>query len=275
MAEICVPKEPDGLDEAEPPFWHDEEREVFQSKRSAEKDPGLPRILRSLPGCLTRAPLLLMLLLISLGLFMLMLITLVQVSRIQQSLPREMEHQGSRSPGVVLQEPMKSDLEEIHQQLAWMNATLTGLCRPCPWNWDFFQGNCYAFSQTRRTWKASVSDCQDMNAQLVVVNNAEEQKFLQFWNTRNDKPAWIGLTDHHNEGSWQWVDNSPLLLSFWKQGEPNSQGDEDCVELYSDGWNDKKCSAELFWICEKPSGLCPGLRETLSPTQPMPLNGPQ
>ncbi|XP_054439341.1 CD209 antigen isoform X2 [Pteronotus mesoamericanus] len=252
-----------------------QEREVFQGQRSAEKDLGPLRNLRSLTGCLTRAPLLLMLLLLFLGFFVLMLITLIQVSRIQQSLPRETERQGSRSLGVVSQERLKSDLEEIHRQLAWMNATLTGLCRPCPWNWDFFQGNCYAFSQTQRTWKASVSACQDMSAQLVVVNSAEEQKFLQFWNIRNDKPTWIGLTDHHNEGSWQWVDNSPLLLSFWKQGEPNSQGDEDCVELYNDGWNDRKCSAELFWICERPSGLCPGLGGPLSPTQSLPLGGPQ
>ncbi|ELK38608.1 CD209 antigen [Myotis davidii] len=98
-----------------------------------------------------------------------------------------------------------------------------------------------------------------MKAQLVVINNAEEQKFLKSWDIRNDKSTWIGLSDKHNEGSWQWVDNTHLHLSFWKKGEPNNQGEEDCVELSGDGWNDNKCSEEQFWICEKPSALCPGL----------------
>lgn len=57
-----------------------------------------------------------------------------------------------------------------------------GLCRRCPWNWDFFQGSCYIFSKIQSTWDASVSACEDMRAQLVVINNAEEQvcqaKFL-------------------------------------------------------------------------------------------------
>ncbi|XP_059551826.1 CD209 antigen-like protein C isoform X1 [Myotis daubentonii] len=262
MAEMCVPKEPGGPDEAEPPLW--EEREIFQGQRSPEKDLGLSRISRSLPApssahsvteCLTRAPLLLILLLISLGLFMLMLITLIQVSRIQQSLPREVDDQESHSPVVALQ----SDLEEILHQLSKMNATLTGLCRRCPWNWDFFQGSCYIFSKIQSTWDASVSACEDMRAQLVVINNAEEQKFLKSWDIRNDKSTWIGLSDKHSEGSWQWVDNTHLHLSFWKKGEPNNQGEEDCAELSGDGWNDNKCSEEHFWICEKPSALCPGL----------------
>ncbi|XP_059551831.1 CD209 antigen-like protein E isoform X5 [Myotis daubentonii] len=242
MAEMCVPKEPGGPDEAEPPLW--EEREIFQGQRSPEKDLGLSRISRSLPApssahsvteCLTRAPLLLILLLISLGLFMLMLITLIQVVALQ------------------------SDLEEILHQLSKMNATLTGLCRRCPWNWDFFQGSCYIFSKIQSTWDASVSACEDMRAQLVVINNAEEQKFLKSWDIRNDKSTWIGLSDKHSEGSWQWVDNTHLHLSFWKKGEPNNQGEEDCAELSGDGWNDNKCSEEHFWICEKPSALCPGL----------------
>lgn len=38
------------------------------------------------------------------------------------------------------------------------------------------------------------------------------QKFLKSWDIRNDKSTWIGLSDKHNEGSWQWVDNTHLHL---------------------------------------------------------------
>ncbi|XP_022381412.1 CD209 antigen isoform X3 [Enhydra lutris kenyoni] len=216
----------------------DPEEEMFGDRRVTKKYTGLLRGSRILPGCLTQAQLPLLLLLVSMGFFLLLVATLVQVG--------------------VSQKPPRSDLDEILQQLTWINATLAGLCRPCPWKWELFQGTCYFFSQTQNIWKDAISACQNLRAQLVIINSTEEQKFLKSWNMKNNQRTWLGLSDHHNEGSWKWLDNSPLQLSFWKEGEPNNHGDEDCVELYSEGWNDKRCSSENFWTCEKPSSPCPG-----------------
>uniref|UniRef100_A0A8C3WUH0 C-type lectin domain-containing protein n=1 Tax=Catagonus wagneri TaxID=51154 RepID=A0A8C3WUH0_9CETA len=240
MAEMCDSEEP--------------EEKTFRGPLFVERDFGLLRRLRRSPGCLTW-PLLLLLLFISLGFFMLLVTTLVQVSRIHQSLQRETET--SRRP--TAQEKMQSSLEKFLQQVTWMNATLAGLCHPCPWHWEFFQGRCYLFSYTQSDWKSSVSACQDIGAQLVIINSSTEQSFLQSWYMRHNKATWIGLSDNNNEGSWQWVDNSPLQLSFWQKGEPNNQGDEDCAELHNHGWNDNRCTAENVWICEKPSSPCPAL----------------
>ncbi|XP_027440922.1 CD209 antigen isoform X4 [Zalophus californianus] len=202
MAEMYDSKEPG-----------DPEEEMFGGQRVKKKYTRLLRSSRNLPDCLTRAQLPLLLLLISLGFFMLLVTTLVQVSRIHQSLQKDTwDRQESPSQVDVSQEPTRSDLEEILQQLTWMNATLAGLCRPCPWKWELFQGSCYFFSQTQNIWKDAISACQNLRAQLVIINNTEEQKFLKSWNTRNNQRTWIGLSDHHSEGSWKWVDNSPLQL---------------------------------------------------------------
>uniref|UniRef100_A0A8D2DA90 C-type lectin domain-containing protein n=1 Tax=Sciurus vulgaris TaxID=55149 RepID=A0A8D2DA90_SCIVU len=48
------------------------------------------------------------------------------------------------------------------------------------------------------------------------------------------------------------------LGSFWKEGEPNDAGNEDCVELAAEDWNDSRCAAQNFWVCERPSAPCPG-----------------
>ncbi|XP_076977615.1 CD209 antigen-like protein 2 isoform X2 [Tamandua tetradactyla] len=228
MAEMRDPKEKS----PEVTFW---------GMKLAEKDPELLQThrYRILPGCVNRIPQSLLLILVSLIFFGLLVTILVQVA--------------------IPQKQIHSELEDIHQQLTWMNATLTGLCRPCPWNWEFFQGTCYFFSQTQGIWKMSIAACKEMGAQLVIINNTEEQTFLRFWNVRRNNRIWIGLSDHHNEGSWRWVDDSPLQLSFWMEGEPNNHGDEDCVELTNDGWNDNRCTAENFWTCEKPSSPCPGV----------------
>ncbi|XP_042638604.1 CD209 antigen-like protein 2 [Orycteropus afer afer] len=191
------------------------------------------------PGCLTRVSLPLVLLLVSLGIFVLLVTTQVQVA--------------------LSQKQLQSELKEIQEQLAWMNASLASLCRPCSQNWEPFQNSCYLLSRTQTNWHASVSACQDQGAHLVIVNSGEEQRFLQYWSVRKDGRTWIGLSDHHNEDAWHWVDNSPLQLSFWVKGEPNNAGDEDCAELSTTGWNDIKCDAENYWVCEKPSVPCTSL----------------
>ncbi|XP_042124220.2 CD209 antigen-like protein C isoform X4 [Peromyscus maniculatus bairdii] len=199
--------------------------------------------------CLARVPWLL-LLLISLGLFVLMLAILVQVSRVHAS------PQG-QTPVAVPRAQTHSSLEQIQQQLTQINASLAGLCRPCPWDWELFQGSCYLFSRTLGSWGASATSCQDLGAHLVIINSAEEQLFLKYWHIRKNERSWIGLSDHRHEGSWQWVDDTPLRLSFWQEGEPNNEGDEDCVELAEDKWNDRRCTANNFWVCEQPSAPCP------------------
>ncbi|XP_028717806.2 CD209 antigen-like protein E isoform X2 [Peromyscus leucopus] len=238
-----------GEPETQQPKNHEEEV-TFGGQGFAENDPeGLTCRSKSMPECLTRVPWLL-LLLISLGLFVLMLAILVQVSRVRAS------PQG-QTPVAVPPEQTHSSLEQIQQQLTQINASLAGLCRPCPWDWELFQGSCYLFSRTLSSWEASATSCQDLGAHLVIINSIEEQRFMEYWNVRKKQRSWIGLSDHRLEDFWQWVDGTPLQLSFWKQGEPNNDEDEDCVELFTDEWNDNKCTEQNFWVCEQPSAPCP------------------
>ncbi|XP_033615605.1 CD209 antigen isoform X2 [Fukomys damarensis] len=132
------------------------------------------------------------------------------------------------------------------------------LCRPCPWDWTIFQGRCYFFSKSQRDWHESVTACQEAGAQLVIVESAEEQSFLQ-QTSKSKGRTWMGLSDLNKESEWRWVDGSPLSLSFmkyWNPGEPNSSGEEDCAEFYGDGWNDSKCHVHKFFICERSAASC-------------------
>lgn len=147
--------------------------------------------------------------------------------------------------------------QHMHQKLDQLKTGLDHLCRPCPWDWTFFQGNCYFFSTFQKKWKESVIACKDMGAQLVVIKSYEEQSFLQRTSKMKGN-TWIGLSDSQEEDQWLWVDGSPLQWrNYWSAGEPNNLYDEDCVEFSSYGWNDISCSFEKFWICKKSASPCP------------------
>uniref|UniRef100_A0A8C8UN19 CD209b antigen n=1 Tax=Peromyscus maniculatus bairdii TaxID=230844 RepID=A0A8C8UN19_PERMB len=160
----------------------------------------------------------------------------------------------SKTPNTQGQE--ESKLEEIYQELTQLTDKLLRLCRPCPWDWTFLLGNCYFFSKSQRNWNNAVKACQEVEAQLVIIQSDEEQTFLQ-QTSKAKGTTWMGLSDLKKEATWLWVDGSPLSFQkYWNRGEPNNIGEEDCVEFSGDGWNDSKCEQQKFWICKKSAVPC-------------------
>uniref|UniRef100_A0A3Q2XRY0 CD209 antigen-like n=1 Tax=Hippocampus comes TaxID=109280 RepID=A0A3Q2XRY0_HIPCM len=128
-------------------------------------------------------------------------------------------------------------------------------CTLCGVGWKKFDGNCYFVSKLSRTWAESRLDCISRGADLVVINSREEQVFLNGLLGRS-KDVWIGLSDHIKEGTWVWVDGTPLTTEFWQNEQPNNLGNQDCVEIQTKSsrlgtWNDVSCSLQQPWICEK------------------------
>uniref|UniRef100_A0A3B4U2G1 C-type lectin domain-containing protein n=1 Tax=Seriola dumerili TaxID=41447 RepID=A0A3B4U2G1_SERDU len=114
--------------------------------------------------------------------------------------------------------------------------------------WVYFSDRVYYISSTKKTWQDSRNDCLQKGADLMIINSKEEQL---------KDNVWIGLTDRETEGTWKWVDGTPLTTSYWAKNEP-SKGflgqREDCGEVMlhqmKENWNDKLCDEPNFWICE-------------------------
>ncbi|KAH1174878.1 CD209 antigen-like protein E [Mauremys mutica] len=128
-------------------------------------------------------------------------------------------------------------------------------CSLCPYQWISNKGRCYYFSPTTSPWRNSRSSCQKEQADLVIINDLEEQVFL------SQRPRhlsyWIGLTDVAEEGLWKWVDGTDLNQEkFWYDPQPDNYQNEDCATLTNErnplrNWNDDKCYKHLYYICEK------------------------
>ncbi|XP_040916000.1 CD209 antigen-like [Toxotes jaculatrix] len=153
-------------------------------------------------------------------------------------------------------------------------SALEGTCGRCLAGWSILNSTCYFFSYTesssvKKNWFDSRADCISRDANLVVIDNPEEQRFLSD-SIKNKKTSskwwengfWIGITDMETEGTWVWINNvTEVENRYWMDGEPNNLGHhgENCgVAVYSPTnpwktWFDGFCSVPLHWICEMPS----------------------
>ena len=119
----------------------------------------------------------------------------------------------------------------------------------------------YKFHDEYRTWYEAKATCEAEGAQLATIKSKKTQEYLETkYQSHN---VWIGLTDLHREGEFEFVDGSKLdkSMSFWWTGEPNDvDHNENCVhtnagmENYRQNpgqWNDLSCSHRLRFLCQK------------------------
>ncbi|XP_041125157.1 C-type lectin domain family 10 member A-like isoform X2 [Polyodon spathula] len=156
------------------------------------------------------------------------------------------------------------------------------VCKSCPQNWELFNGKCYYFSTDKMNWNSSRDNCTSLGGHLVIIESDGEQKFLsdKAWNItqaniikEEEKAHWIGLTDAVTEGTWLWVDGTPLIgnvqAKFWGSRiyngvdygkEPDNYtgvdpSGEDCAQLQpkrnsNETWFDALCTKQYKRICE-------------------------
>ncbi|XP_051240794.1 C-type lectin domain family 4 member M isoform X3 [Dicentrarchus labrax] len=154
-------------------------------------------------------------------------------------------------------------------------SALEGHCGRCLPGWIFHNSSCYFFSYNElptvtKNWPDSRADCVNRGADLIVIDNQEEQKFVSeiIESIRHERRVWesgywIGLTDTVTEATWIWINNvTEVEQRYWMDGEPNNRGHmgEDCViSVYSatNPWKtrfDADCQQRMsHWLCEMKS----------------------
>ncbi|RXN06845.1 CD209 antigen-like protein [Labeo rohita] len=116
--------------------------------------------------------------------------------------------------------------------------------------WMHYESNLYYFSCVKKNWTESRRYCTERGADLIIINNREEQEFVKKQAGDNNR-VWIGLTDIDVEGTWKWVDGSPLTSGFWMSAEPGGHRGENCALTVVGEWADYPCTEEFNWVCEK------------------------
>ena len=133
---------------------------------------------------------------------------------------------------------------------------------------ETFNGHAYEIIDSKVNWATAKSLAEGsafggVGGYLATVTSTGEEAYLQ---ARMNDGAWIGGSDSSSEGDWRWVtgpENNTLFWSggspmngaytLWQAGQPDNNGDEDCLELRfngSESWNDEKCSSLRNYIIE-------------------------
>ncbi|XP_034003321.1 CD209 antigen-like protein E isoform X2 [Trematomus bernacchii] len=156
-----------------------------------------------------------------------------------------------------LKDNLTERLQARDQLINQLKANLTEKTRDveclkkmCPEGWRKFGSSCYLFSTEKASWEQSRQDCTARGADLVIVDSEEEQGFIT---SMTKKSTWIGLSDREEEGTWKWVDGSPLNLTLWEETQPDNGAERTHCAYISPSawWNDQSCEDLLPWICEK------------------------
>ncbi|KAJ8368970.1 hypothetical protein SKAU_G00089980 [Synaphobranchus kaupii] len=167
----------------------------------------------------------------------------LEIKKHKEQLQRDFEAVLAKSPFLDEYCPLSSQKRE---------------CKPCPQGWEQFYSKCYYFSTERKSWMDSRTDCIKEGADLAVIKSEEEQEFI----TKHTRDYnWIGLSDLETEGTWLWVNGSPLLKGFWRSGQPDDHfwfdsrtqyQDADCAVTVpgESAWMDTHCYSYRRFICE-------------------------
>ncbi|XP_042171687.1 C-type lectin domain family 4 member M-like [Oncorhynchus tshawytscha] len=108
--------------------------------------------------------------------------------------------QTSNNTLIKERDQLQKEIERLKQSLVE---------KVCPEGWKKLGSSCYYVSTEKKSWEESRQDCRNRGAHLVVIKSQEQQTLVN-WLCGVYGYVWIGLTDSVSEGTWKWVDDTPL-----------------------------------------------------------------
>ena len=126
----------------------------------------------------------------------------------------------------------------------------------CAKDWVFYGKSCYyreARKENMTSWENAQKVCESNQANLVTVNDAAEQNFLN--GLVGAKGSWNGLNNKDDENVLEWVSGEDSKYTYWAPNEPVKSKKRRCVHMHQAGqelkWKIEVCSRKKRFTCEK------------------------
>ncbi|XP_061574522.1 C-type lectin domain family 10 member A-like isoform X2 [Cololabis saira] len=130
-------------------------------------------------------------------------------------------------------------------------------CPPCRDGWIRFHNKCYLFyhkNTTWLTWYKSRDYCKDRYADLVVIDDLQEQEFISrnieyYYDIHHG--YWLRLKKTNN--NWVWIDDHDDTLGFWIQKDFKENFSYGLIiprRNITENWSKNESKFENRFICE-------------------------
>ncbi|XP_032414349.1 CD209 antigen-like [Xiphophorus hellerii] len=195
-----------------------------------------------------------------------------KVSQVKDELSQE-KHKLNRERDELTQQinKLSQEREELKESLEFIQKfdtfsvkdnCLNKICKPCTGDWILFKKKCYLFYDKPapwKTWEESRTLCKKNGADLVVINDLEEQEFvskhIKYYHSEYHG-YWMGLQKVNN--TWTWVDGRVNSLGFWAKNTVTSPGPKALVipsQNPSESWKKENNEFMNKFICEHKARL--------------------
>nr|DBA15420.1 TPA: hypothetical protein GDO54_004634 [Pyxicephalus adspersus] len=156
------------------------------------------------------------------------------------------------NPGVAELTNIQRKLSFVQEQLGNLQSIMVLQKKALLFARGSSSGNkIFVTSGKQVTYDESIAICLKAGGQLATPMNPEENKAISDIVVHYNMIGLIGVTDIKTEGTFRYANGEVIKYSNWNPGEPNQAGEEDCVEIHSNGkWNDKNCKEIRLNICE-------------------------
>ncbi|XP_066046730.1 pulmonary surfactant-associated protein A-like [Chamaea fasciata] len=112
-------------------------------------------------------------------------------------------------------------------------------------------GKIFASNGKTADFDGTVEKCKEAGGSIATPRNPGENDAILYFVKHFNSYAYLGIKQSLIPGKFQPLKGAQLSYTNWYSNEPSGRGEEECVEMYTDGtWNDKKCSKSHLIVCQ-------------------------
>ncbi|KGL85648.1 Pulmonary surfactant-associated protein A, partial [Tinamus guttatus] len=112
-------------------------------------------------------------------------------------------------------------------------------------------GKIFATNGKKADFHTAVQKCKEAGGSLAAPGTEGENAAVLYLVRRYNTYAYLGIKESLIPGKFRSLGGAELSYTHWHVREPSGKGEEECVEMYTDGtWNDKKCNQNRLIVCQ-------------------------
>uniref|UniRef100_A0A663F1V5 C-type lectin domain-containing protein n=1 Tax=Aquila chrysaetos chrysaetos TaxID=223781 RepID=A0A663F1V5_AQUCH len=112
-------------------------------------------------------------------------------------------------------------------------------------------GKIFATSEKKADFHTTLTKCKEAGGSIATPRNPDENDAILYFVKTFNTYAYLGLKECLIPSRFQFLGSTQLSYTNWHLNEPSGKGEEECVEMYTDGtWNDKSCNKNRLIVCQ-------------------------